>query len=457
MRLNIITHKGVSGVSDFMIKSVVVGVPGPVVGFTECVGLSVAPRDSRRRISGVKFALTFPRCDKSPADALSSLVDYFHLDGLKWAMVVQEDHKEGNSEIGAGKHLHCAVWLNKKVQYRGNKFWNFVGSSPDVECQANILRMARPPGWIKYLLKEKGENYVCTEGFDPILYLKASKSKKSCSSLIVANMIVEGERDLNILIEKYPGFMLRDQKKVQQFISLVDSLNIAKLVPISLSGLDTPDNFNQYEVQIFEWLVYMSEIKHVFPNSSHEHNFHLRIKGPSKVGKSSVVDLLPAFFRCYEIPFDGKWFDDFALKTYDLLVFDEYGKKRSYSPQELNVLSDGRGRMLPQRGKCPVKHSERLPCVMSTNLTWEECYPNVFTEEPVYLAATTRRWKTIEIPDLYGLSTQVKIGPLIDYLKDLIRKSDLDASFKEELLGKDDYHPRDFEDESSENNNYNPQ
>lgn len=32
---------------------------------------------------------------------------------IKWAFVVQEQHKEGQSKLGEGNHLHVAIWMNK--------------------------------------------------------------------------------------------------------------------------------------------------------------------------------------------------------------------------------------------------------------------------------------------------------------------------------------------------------
>ncbi len=337
-------------------------------------------------------------------------------------MVAQEHHKDGNSPMGDGLHLHVAIWLKKKIDYVGNKYWNFVGSTAEEPRQANIKLMKYPQGWIKYITKDGGA-IASTEGFDPVAFLKAKGKKQSTKAAMVATMLSKGLKrkradKLEEVREAFPGFFFMQMKKTKEFIAYMDAVESAAFVPVPLYEVEAPADFNQHEKKIFNWLKRYS-VNKVLDKESVGEDRHLRVVGPTGIGKTTLIKVIRKFFRCYIVPYE-KWQDAFEEGQFDLIVLDEFGKKNILWPQMLNGLVDGMGAKLLRRNMPPVLHDERLPAIMFTNLSWERCYPNVAGKDPEYLAATTRRFENVTVGDMHGSSLQLTLFRLGDFLKSLV-------------------------------------
>ncbi len=303
---------------------------------------------------------------------------------LKWAMVSQEHHKDGTL------HLHVAVWMNKRLNFSSEKYWDFVGGK-----HGNYMLMWKPEGWIKYILKEN--SFVSTEGFDPHAFLLSKSKKTNPVNDLIANDVVAGVHKVEDLEKHGRGWVMCNLQKIQRYIQHVEAREAAKETKLSLQGQIPSVSFNKYELEIFQWLKLYSQQKTL--NNGCRGDLHLRIQGPTGIGKTKVVEQLVRFFRVYFVPYDGKWFDTFNDDDFDLIVFEEYGKSNVYTPQRLNSLVDGMGTQpLCRRGLAPIVHKKQLPCLMLSNFSWEECYPNVHQDQPVYLDATRRRFKNVRIP-----------------------------------------------------------
>ncbi len=299
-------------------------------------------------------------------------------------MVSQEHHKDGTL------HLHAAVWLKKRVNFSSEKYWDFVGGK-----HGNYKLMHYPQGWVEYILKEN--DFVSSEGFDPKAFIKAKRKKQCTASVQIADAIVGGEYDIEKLEEFGRGYVMRNLRSIQYYISHVEHRVAAQRINISLAGVEPDDCFNQSETDIFEWLKYYSIRKTL--NNGCSGDLHLRIQGPSEIGKTRLMVVLKLFyFRVYEVPFDKDWFDMFNDRDYDLIVFDEYGKGRTMKPQMLNGLVDGMGMSFNRRNREPVVHSKKIPTLMISNFSWDGCYPNLSTDSPEYLKPSKRRFKEVVIP-----------------------------------------------------------
>lgn len=309
-----------------------------------------------------------------------------------------------------------------RLRYRGTKFWDFIGSTEEVPRHCNIKPMPTPMGCIKYMLKEEGSR-ACTPGFSPEDYLSAKNAKKSTTATIVANLIREGKRkreDLVEIAELYPSFAFHHLKKMKEFQAFYNQVDETNVETISLEDHPAPYGLNDCEAQIYEWLQYYSRVK-TLDKGVYEDQ-HLRVQGPTKIGKTSLYELLPSFFRVYHVPFDAQWHDLFQVNGHDLIIFDEYGKSRVLTPQDLNGLVDGKGKMLRRRGLPPQMHKEQLPAIMFTNFSWEGCYPNVHKSAPVYLDASKRRFKDVVFPESFLESGEPEftLFKLCDFLKSII-------------------------------------
>ncbi len=300
-------------------------------------------------------------------------------------MVSQEHHKDNTL------HLHVAVWLNKKLNFSSEKYWDFVGGK-----HGNYKLMYRPEGWIKYILKEN--EYKCTEGFDPKVFVRAKAKKQSPVSVQIADAIVAGEYQIEKLEEFGRGYVMHNLKSIQYYISHIENRVAAKRVNVSLTGIQPDDSFNEYETEIYEWLQRYSERKTL--NKGCQGDVHLRLQGPSDIGKTRLLKVLKKhFFRVYDVPHDNDWFDMFNDRDYDLIVFDEFGKGLSMKPQMLNGLVDGMGMKFNRRNREPVIHKRQIPCLLVTNFSWEGCYPKIMEERPDYLKPTRRRFKEVLVPE----------------------------------------------------------
>ncbi len=299
-------------------------------------------------------------------------------------MVAREHHKD------LGLHLHIALWFTDIIRFTSKNFWDFVGGK-----HGNYQLMSRPEGWVKYILKE--DDFVATEGFDPKSFIKAKKRKQSTSTIRIESAILGGEYHIEELEKLAPGYMLANLKKVEYYSSHVQQRVEARFTPMPMTQIEPHyANLNIYEQEIYDWLFRYSQRKTL--NNGCYGDTHLRVHGHTGIGKTSLLIELHKFFRCYQVPFDGRWYDDFLDEDYDLLTFEEYGKSNVKTPQQLNALTDGMGVKLCRRGIKPTVHKRQLPCIMMTNFSWEECYPIVGTSEPVYLEATMRRFHTVQIP-----------------------------------------------------------
>lgn len=330
-----------------------------------------------KRVQGIKFALTFPQCDYDKILALNHIMLKFGAN-LKWAVVSQEPHKDGNM------HLHVAIHLKERIRYtdRGATYWDFVARQ-----HGNYQLMRSAHKWVKYCIK--GGNVVSTPGFDPAAFVRNAQRHKSQQGAVIANKILKGEKDLMALSIEHPGYMINNLAKVEQFCQFVEDDKLAKVDKCDIN-LISSEQLASYEVQVLLWLKVRSR-----QSSTYRDFKHLRIEGPTMIGKSSLIFALRSYFRVYLAGYSEKYFCDYDDDKYDLIVLDEF--KSQWTLQFLNAFSDGFGIPLKRKGRGSTRHSRKVPILLLSNYTWDESYFNVATNNHSVLDTTMRRFATIKL------------------------------------------------------------
>lgn len=344
------------------------------------------------RVRGVKFALTYPQCDTSMQVALGNIMGRYGSD-VKWCVVAEEKHADGSP------HLHVALYLEKRLSYtdHGGHFWDFV-----VGKKGNYQKMRNPLAWLRYVIKDG--RYVSSPGFDPKAFLSRGAKKKGPTSDAVARLMLEGERNIIDLTGQFPGFMLRNLGKVEAFKTMLDLDDEAQKPLASLDGLSS-EGLPAHLRRIVDWIKLIPTRR----TARRQDWRHLRIEGPTGLGKSSLLFELDRFLRVYSFPYKTDFFCSFDDAVHDLVVFDEF--RSQVTPTFLNQFSDGLNMNLRRKGLAPRVHKVMTPCILLSNYTWEYSYPKLAEENPDVLRACIRRFETVQ------LSQDDFLFPIIDRLR----------------------------------------
>lgn len=103
---------------------------------------------------------------------LTHLVDKLG-DNIEWAMIAQEEHKEG------GLHLHCLVKLHKKCESRNARFLDHGEYHPNIQSAKSISASVK---------------YLCKEDPDPLCFkidLENLKKSVGGKTKIVSDSLIQ--------------------------------------------------------------------------------------------------------------------------------------------------------------------------------------------------------------------------------------------------------------------------
>jgi len=120
----------------------------------------------------------------------------------------------------------------------------------------------------------------------------------------------------------------------------------------------------------------------------------LFIHGPKEYYKSTVIELLRAFFRLYEIPKGEDFYDFYDDRQYDLAYMDEF--KGHKQIQWLNQFLDGSWMTLRKKGSQAIK-MRNLPVIITANFPLEQCYTGALAKDPNKLDTLQSRLEVIEL------------------------------------------------------------
>lgn len=350
------------------------------------------------------FAITIPQTEVTPACALERIQQHPALEelGLKFVFVAQEEHANVHQH-----HLHLYIALETQLRTSDHTFFNFIANK-----QANVQRVRSSLKWLRYVNKGRGEK-ASSPGFNIVTYLCALKSKTSSAFTLVADEIIHGKRDIREITNDHSGFVLQNLSKVVKFIDMISRSEVALVQRPEFPGvipLNILDTLTADEIAIFDW-VHVSSL--IFTRQSQ----HLRLSGDSGVGKTRLLRVLSKFFYTYAVPFNDKgWYDNFT-GDHAFLLFDEF--KSQMKIQFMNAFVDGSGVPLSRRAIDPINHDTVIPCIMMTNYSWIDAYPNALSSA-VLLQTVERRWMSLNIPSGQTILT------LCSWLESII--SDVPAS-----------------------------
>ena len=235
------------------------------------------------------FLLTFPQWegDETLEDLLELLCEFWKEKNreVKEAIIAIEEHgadaKAKGHEIGEdpGRHIHTCFKLDKRMDIRNpNYFDDLFGKHGDIQscrdykaCQIYCCKKGNEGNWI-------------TKNVDIEAVIESTRTKKGVKHETVANFIRKKERTLYEVDEKYPGYVIQHQSKIQGYINLQEQKRSSKLEPYygidqaktMMLGRDNPEL-----IQLVSWL------NNNLPPTVRPHKQkQLWIHGPPNVGKT---------------------------------------------------------------------------------------------------------------------------------------------------------------------------
>lgn len=338
------------------------------------------------RIQGKEFALTYPQCDVLPSVALARILEKVELQelGVTICVVVQEAHTLVLDTV----HLHIWLLLDRPLRVLNHQFFDFIADK-----HGNYQAVRSRVKWLGYVLKAPLLLAQYPAELDLNDYFMSLEAKKSSKSCVISQAIKRGRRNIHVLSDSEPAFVMMNQTKVRDFITLCNDQDAIALVhvpfpivyPADLPPLSESCN------EIYQW------VKECVLEPFSRDQVHLRIVGDPGIHKTHFFTLLSSFFHVWHAPYDdGKWMERFDDTRHQVVLFDEY--KSQYRIRKLNEFCDGAGYGCPQRNALPFVHNLYTPCIMASNYSWINAYPKALGQDFIALRSVQRRWKEVTFP-----------------------------------------------------------
>jgi len=304
------------------------------------------------RLQGKQLLLTYPQNDCSKETLLKNIIGLWKKN-LKFAVVCQETHQDGDP------HLHAAVSLHQRIDYRGTKRLDqLTGKHGSYEVARSLQKI------VQYVAKDG--NFVA-HGVNVELFLSQAKKKKST---VIALGIMEGQTIAEIN-EIDPGFVLMNLQKVEKYLAWKELESQKEVRPClkSLVAVGHQDSGNNG--LIADWIN-----NNLFTDRKRQvREKQLFIHGAPGLGKTRLIGLLrDAGIRVYIFPFSEKYHDLYDDDAYDLIVFDEF--KGQVTITDINRWLDGQHFGVPRKGKPPFLKKKNLPFIMLSNFSPRDVYKN---------------------------------------------------------------------------------
>ncbi len=300
------------------------------------------------RLAGKSLSITISQCATTKEQALLNLKTKF-CENLNWAVIAQENHKDG------GLHLHIGVNLKNRVDYNSPQCLDSIGGKHgNYEIMRNLFN------WIQYINKEDKEPVVFgTIDLDSILKKKNSKSN------YLAKRVVEGE-PLSDLREQEPGFFMIHSKQIEYFANAVrrDELRSRKR---GFAELTVTSGGPGAEL-VQAWLAANVGKPRKFKQ------LQLFVTAAPNSGKTSLMKMLSEYVNIYWVPMFEDFDDDYENDIYDLVVMDEFKGQRKLT--WMNQFTQGGPMKLKRKGSQYLKE-DNPPVIVLSNYPLEQCYKNV--------------------------------------------------------------------------------
>lgn len=328
--------------------------------------------------------LTWPQNDMTKEDCLSRVIKVLEPEGLEWAVVASELHKDGTP------HLHAIC----KFKADGVDIKNANPVLDSITGKHGNYQSARSPTKVlRYVIKD--DNYL-TFGDVPPFKKDEPKIAQFAACLLTGGSFAD-------CVKIDAGQALLQKRKLEDFegyckrIRSVDSLLVWK--PPTYTGT-VPEL-----LQLTDWLTRNILVKRKFRQEQ------LYIWGPPAIGKTTFIMQLSRFLRIYNIPTDEDYYDDWEDGSYDLAVMDEF--KGHKTVQWLNRWLDGSMMPIKKKGAQYLKRTN-VPTIILSNYSPEECYHNALQKDArfsVALSALLSRMTCIALQSHFNLFPEISVDP----------------------------------------------
>ena len=327
------------------------------------------------RLTAKNLYLTWPQNKCPPEIALENAVKYFKSNDIKFIVVGQEEHKDGNP------HLHMVVSLNKKRNVTKPGSLDVIAGGHGEYQSARDLNKC-----VLYCIKE--DNWL-VYGLSKEEILDSTLPKTMQDK--VAKMVERGKTDKEIF-DLHPGAFLRMQRQItslRQKVQVWTHLKQVAMNPLQmryLRGLkSTPSG-----TAIYKWI----KLRLYRRRPMKLKDPHLWIKGESNLGKTTLWTWLDKHLKIYEIPLDENFYDFFPTSHWDCAVIDEFKGQKTI--QWLNRWLDGSRMTLRVKGAQALK-TNMIPTIILSNFSPEECYPQLAISNPERIQLLHNRVTFVEL------------------------------------------------------------
>lgn len=353
------------------------------------IGETATEETFRRRLQTNILFLTYPQCSLSKERVAQELCR--KIPDIKWLKVVRESHGQTT-----GVHLHALLYLGTRLRTRDARFADIDGHHGNYASVRNFTAA------IKYLDKEDTAPLILTLGDAPFVTRALeqlsrqvqttgrTRGAKRKVTADIAQWLREGRPVKSVAKSEDPqvsSWMLMNSRKAVEFARMA--------APEETRSLFPKVNFSPTPVvrKIQLWLGTRWSMSGSAPIKSPQ----LWIQGPPSCGKTTFSEVLIRCLKVYCVIPNDKWYDGFDEDT-EMMIFDEFGPEWKLPLFQLNRLIDGSTVPLPQRGVPPFikKATQNIPCLILSNYSPEECFPNV---SEVAMQALLSRLTIVVVPE----------------------------------------------------------
>jgi len=365
------------------------------------------------RVDTLSFFLTVPQYKGrlTPKEVMEKIKEFCskHEREVESIIVSLENHGVNKDEHAKGiektqdpgVHFHVVIKMLSRWNIKNpNWFDEIFGQHVHIESAKNHKAVV--------LYTAKDGNYV-THNLNIDAIRRSLGKKTGVKHEEVAMEIVKTpDIPLKTLIGKFPGYMLQHQKKVIDFASLCQTINVETTPYL---GLNDYSHVNPQSKQICQWLE-----ANLFPIKRLHKQKQLYIYGPTNIRKTTLLMKLMESFNTYIVAEEGNqlyWttFHD----GYELAIFDEFGGGKTVT--QMNSFLEGAPIKLACKGGDAVLKKRNIPVIICSNRSPAEVYHNVAEKTPLLLDALLTRLLVVDCSNFMDgdyIDIPFKQAPIIE-------------------------------------------
>ena len=270
--------------------------------------------------------------------------------------------------------------LKEKIRLNKEQYSYFFDLNYDDPCyHPNVQSARNVKNVVKYVVKGRF-NGAMQDFVEHNMSAQALLAKKNPKSDTIARMLAEG-KTTDECFELEPGFVGYNLQKTIYLASWLATRSTLPLDPWS----ELPLPLDQPELQITEWL--NTNIKKRRPPRQQ----HLMLIGPTKTGKTHLVNVLRNYLNVYDCPVQGPYFLPWQDNKYDLIVMEEL--HAGWTVSDLLRFLDGSPTTLKVHGGL-CKKTQNVPIIITSNQPFHRSYKNI---SEASLEALESRVQVVEI------------------------------------------------------------